>query len=217
MNARPITYHRPRPRRRAPAVVVGVVGLGALVAAQLALALWLPDSPDRTEAVAAGPTAAVTADPSIVPTAGAVDPSLGPSLDPSTDPAASAPPTGTTAVPSTGALPPVAAPPSELGGRTPVPTSTVVFQVGAVIDQDARARLDEVLAVLGEPGAAPVLLTGSAEPGGDEAAALRLAQQRADAVAAALVEAGAPASLLRTAAVVDGDAGRTVVVSSEVP
>jgi outer membrane protein OmpA-like peptidoglycan-associated protein len=93
----------------------------------------------------------------------------------------------------------------------------VVFSVGAVLDDAARADLEPVLAVLTRPDAAPVLLTGSAEPGVDDASALRLAQQRADAVAAALVEAGAPASLLRTTAVVDPGAARSVVLASEVP
>jgi outer membrane protein OmpA-like peptidoglycan-associated protein len=175
--SRSVVYHLPRERRRAPALVVGLLGLAALVLSQLAVAGALP-----------------------VPTVGPV---------PGSDAPSPAPPAE--------ALPGSVEPSAGLGALARVPRTTVVFPVGAVLDDAALAELQPVLAVLTRPDAAPVLITGSAEPGVDDASALRLAQQRADAVAVALVEAGAPASLLRTTAVVDPGAARSVVVASEVP
>lgn len=94
---------------------------------------------------------------------------------------------------------------------------TVRFAVGAVLDEAALDALAPAAAVLAAPDAAPVLLLGSAEPGPDEDAARRLAQERADAVRQALLDAGAAEQLLRTRAVVDADQGRAVVVRTDVP
>jgi outer membrane protein OmpA-like peptidoglycan-associated protein len=94
-----------------------------------------------------------------------------------------------------------------------VAPTTVSFAVGAVLDATARELLLGLADVLAAPDAAPVLVVGYAEPGPDEAAALRLAQARAQEVAEALVELGVPEVLIRSQAVVDGDAGRSVVVS----
>ena len=199
--SRSVVYHRPRDRRRAPAVVVGLLGLAALVLSQLAVAGALPvPGEDRPDVVAVGPTAPVTPEDEVVPTVGPV---------PGSDAPSPAPPAE--------ALPGSVEPSAGLEALARVPTTTVEFSVGAVLDDAALAELQPVLAVLTRPDAAPVLITGSAEPGVDDASALRLAQQRAEAVADALVEAGAPASLLRTTAVVDPGAARSVVVASEVP
>lgn len=97
------------------------------------------------------------------------------------------------------------------------PTVTLRFGVGAVLDDEARAALAPVVEVLAAPDAAPVLLTGTAEPGPDGADSRRLAQLRAEAVAAELVASGVPAQLLRTTTVVDAAVGRSVVVTSDGP
>lgn len=210
---RGVVYHVPRRRHRAPAVVVGGLGLLGLVTAQLFVSGALPRA-EGPGPVLAGPTTAATV-------AGPLPEVPGGDLgsDPPVAPATAAPPVEP--VPANG--PSAAAAHDgrvgDSGGPRlrPVPVTTVGFVAGAVLDDRATEGLQPVLDVLTSPDAAPVLVTGSAQPGPDEASALRLAQQRAEAVVAELVDAGVPASLLSTAAVVDAGGARAVVLAPAAP
>lgn len=190
--AREVRYHVPRNRRRWPVVTTGVLALGVLVAGQVAVAPPQGVGPDRGPVEAAAP---LTAGPTGVPSA-------------------SSAPTTVAAAPGTAAAPPLAAVAAD---AEPVPETTVVFSVGAVLDQEATDALQPVLDVLLSPGAAPALVHGTAEPGPDPDVSSALATARADAVVAALVERGVPASLLRVSAEVDAAGGRAVVVAPDVP
>ncbi len=128
-------------------------------------------------------------------------------------PATAAPPT----VPSAPSPPAVPPPAPVATDAEPVPETTVVFAVGAVLDQAGTDALQPVLDVLLTPGAAPALVHGTAEPGPDPDVSAALATARADAVVAALVERGVPASLLRVSAEVDAAGGRAVVVAPDLP
>ncbi|MFC5380325.1 hypothetical protein [Aquipuribacter nitratireducens] len=196
-----LTYWRPRARSPVPAVLVGVLGLGALAGAQVAVAAASPETPAAPEAAVAAP-----ADP-LTPT-GRVTPSGSSVPETGAPPILSAPVAGPTAVP-TGPLPTGPATvasqdPStgvsaglSTGQAAPARTlATVELPVGAVVDDEAAGALEPVLAELRRPGAAPVVVVGAGD--GDGAVADALAEERARAVVAWLVERGAPPSLLRT-------------------
>lgn len=199
-----ITYFVPREgRRRWPVAASGVVLLGALVTGQVALVTSAPPSP-----VVAGPapTDTGTLQPSAAP---GPEPTQAPTTDPATDPVPTPEPT----------LEPVAPPATAAPdpGLREVDEVRITFAAGAVLDEQARQAVAGLAEVLAAADAAPVVVLGSAEPGGDEEAARRLAASRARAVTDALVDLGVPEQLLRVVAVVDADAGRTVVVAPDRP
>jgi outer membrane protein OmpA-like peptidoglycan-associated protein len=203
---RAITYFVPREgRRRWPVAASGAVLLGALVAGQVAVAASAPAPP------------VVSAPP---PTPTAQEPTLEPPPEPTQGPVPTAEPEPTPDEPTPEptlepvAPPETAAPEPDLREVDPV---TISFTAGAVLDEAALEAVAGLADVLATADAAPVVVVGYAEPGPDEAVALRLATSRAEAVVAALVDLGVPAQLLRVGAVVDGDAGRTVVVGPDRP
>lgn len=137
-------------------------------------------------------------------------PDSAPVAGPAPEPTGSSEPSGTPSSAAASAQPSV-------GDGIPIDDVTVQFTVGAVLDDQARAVLAEAAVVLAAPDAAPVLVTGHAEPGADRSGATRLAASRAAVVIEALVESGVPIQLLRADAVVDGDSGRTVRLAPDTP
>ncbi|MFC5379976.1 hypothetical protein [Aquipuribacter nitratireducens] len=182
MNRRgwPIRYHLPRERRAWPVVLVAVVGLPGLLLVQ-----ELPE-------LLAGPASAGTAAPagSATPTADQVE-------DQGEDEAPSA--VATTADPDVASGPSTA--PTDLASSpdTPSPPASdplvVTFGVGEVAPSEAGVAALRQL-VGDTPGATDgqvgLVVTGYAEPSGDEVLEEQPSLARAQEVAAVLVSLGVP-------------------------